>query len=72
MMTLNIHDVQTIDLGDVRSYVCPETYRLFFAREIVITNSTGCFRMSLFAEQSNDLNLQQADENTIATMSEAA
>ena len=72
MMTLNIHDVQTIDLGYVRSYLCPETYRLFYAREIVITNSTGCFRMSLFAEQSNELNLQQADESITSAMSEAA
>ena len=72
MVTLNIHHVSSIDLGCVRSYFCRTSNRLFYARQIEITNSSGCFRMSLFAEQSNDLNLQQADENTIATMSEAA
>ncbi|MFB1489330.1 MULTISPECIES: hypothetical protein [unclassified Thiocapsa] len=72
MMTLNIHHVQTIDLGCVRSYFCRDSNRLFYAREIEITNSSGCFRMSLFSDQATELNLQQANESTIPTMSEAA
>ncbi len=72
MMTLNIHDVSAIDLGDVRSYFSNDSKRLFYAREILITSSTGSFRLSLFAEQSSDLDLEQADGNYIPTMSEAA
>ena len=60
MMTLNIHHVQTFDLGSVRTYLCSDTNRLFFAREILITSSTGSFRMSLFAEKSNELNLESS------------
>ncbi len=61
MMTLNIHDVSAIDLGIVRSYFCRESNRLFFAREILIKSSTSSFRLSLFAEQSSDLDLESLE-----------
>ena len=67
MMTLNIHDVAEIDLGYVRSYFCRDNNRLFYAREILITSSTGCFRMSLFADQSTELNLESSGALQIPT-----
>ncbi len=60
MFTLNIHDVSDIDLGDVRSYFSNDSKRLFYAREILITSTTGSFRLSLFAEQSSDLDLESS------------
>ncbi len=65
MLNLNIHDVHTIDLGRVQSYFCRDNNRLFYAREILIHSVSGSFRLSLFADQTRDLDLDRSDLSLI-------
>ncbi|EGV16436.1 hypothetical protein ThimaDRAFT_4205 [Thiocapsa marina 5811] len=67
MLSLNVHDVQNIDLGCVRSYFCRDNKRLFYAREILIHSVSGSFRLSLFADQTQDLDLDQAELSRFPT-----